>query len=89
MGKIKLTNGGTVVAEEGVRGQREELWAEYLANYKLKNPVKYESKRATSFVDPITGNTVAKRDELAEIPASFRGIVRELKTQKGIIREIS
>jgi len=88
MGKITLNNTG-VVPEEGVRGAREQLWDEYLEKYKLKNPVKYESKRATSYVDPIDGLTKAKRDEFAEIPASFKGIVRELKTLKGVIREIS
>lgn len=89
MGKIKLTNGGTVLPEDGVQGQREELWAEFLANYERKNPVKYASKRATSYVDPIDGLTKPKKDEFAEIPASFKGIVRELKTVKGVIREIS
>lgn len=87
MGKITLNKTGVVA--EGAQGEREKLWSEYLANYKLKNPVKYESKRATSYKHPITGEDVPKKDEFAEIPASFRGVVRELKTVKGIIREIS
>jgi len=87
MGKISLTKTGVVA--EGAQGKREELWAEYLANYKLKNPVKYAQKRATSYLDPISGKEVAKKDEFAEIPASFRGVVRELKTVKGVVREIS
>jgi hypothetical protein len=88
MGKIKLTNTG-VIPDEGARGVREQLWEEFLANYKLKNPVKYATKRSTTYIDPIDGKEKAKRDEFAEIPASFRGIVRELKTLKGTIREIS
>jgi hypothetical protein len=88
MGKIKLNEQG-VVPEEGVRGEREKLWEEFLANYERKNPVKYASKRATTYIDPVDGKEKAKKDDFAEIPASFKGIVRELKTVKGLIREIS
>jgi hypothetical protein len=88
MGKIKLNQVG-VVPEEGARGEREELWKEFLANYKLKNPVKYAQKRSETYLDPIDGKEKAKKDEFATIPPSFKGIVRELKTLKGTIREIS
>lgn len=88
MGKITIAKEG-VVPEEGVRGVREELWDEFLANYQRKNPVKYASKRATEYVDPLTGEKKPKVDEFATIPASFRGIVKELKTLKGVVREIS
>jgi len=89
MGKITVQKGGVVPEEGQVVGEREKLFAEYVANYKLKNPVKYAQKVATSYVDPISGQTVAKKNEFAEIPASFKGIVRELKTPKGVVREIS
>ena len=88
MGKITLGKEG-VVPEAGVRGEREKLWEEFLAKYEMKNPVKYAFKRSTSYVDPIDGLTKAKKDDFAEIPASFKGIVRERKTLKGVIREIS
>lgn len=87
MAKIALNKVGVV--PEGDQGERRALWEEYIAQYKVKNPVKYAMKRATSYVDPITGETKPKKDEFAEIAPSFRGVVRELKTQKGVIREIS
>ena len=88
MGKINIAKEG-VLPEEGTRGAREELWDEFITNYQRKNPVKYASKRATEYVDPVTGETKPKVDEFATIPASFKGIVREMKTLKGIVREIT
>lgn len=66
---IKVTDSGVV---EEPKGEREKRWAAYLANYEAKNPVKYASKRATSFIDEITGLKREKPDEFATIPPSFR-----------------
>ena len=74
MGKITIAKEG-VVPEEGVRGVREELWDEFLANYQRKNPVKCAQK--------------LEAGAFKEIPPSFRAVVKELKTLKGNIREIS
>ncbi len=72
---IKVTDAG-VVSEE-VKGAREARWDAFVANYAIKNPVKYASKRATEYLDEAIGSKtfgemIPKKDEFAEIPASFR-----------------
>lgn len=69
MAKIKV---GPEGIEQEVRPDREARWNDYIENYKKQNPVKYALKRATEYVDPITGKKVAKEDEFASIPPSFK-----------------
>lgn len=78
----------TPPAPRKAKSERETLWEEYLANYKASNPVKYAQKRATTYVDAITGKSMPKKDEFAEIPASFKGIKITKKTQKGLVTYI-
>lgn len=59
--------------------EREELWEEFLENYKKENPIKYAQKRATSYTQTDhlgKVSTLPKKDEFAEIPLSFRGLVK-------------
>lgn len=44
---------------------RQALWEKYLENYKAENPVKFEAKQ--------------KNGEFSKIPASFLGVVRNVK----------
>jgi hypothetical protein len=54
------------------KSDRQMRWEKYVENYAIKNPVKYAMKRATSYIDPLTGREMPKPDELAEVPPSFR-----------------
>lgn len=56
------------------RDPRREAWDAYVEQYRISNPVKYAQKRSTTSTSiGLDGKefTIAKRDELAEIPASF------------------
>lgn len=73
MAKIIANKDGVAPDTEGATsGEREKLWKEYIERYRVSNPVKYKLKEAS----------------FAVIPPSFKGIVREVKTSKGVIREI-
>jgi|DEB19_MinimDraft_3_1074340.scaffolds.fasta_scaffold14510_4 hypothetical protein len=53
---------------------RREAWDAYVESYRISNPVKYALKRATSVTQiGVDGKeyTVSKKDEFADIPASF------------------
>jgi len=71
MAKIE-TNKAGLAPVEGVQGVREQLWAEFLANYKAKNPVKFAAKDAVG--------------AFKVIPASFLGVVKEEKVLGGGVR---
>lgn len=58
------------IAEE--KSERELLWAEYLENYKKKNPVKFARKEANG--------------EFKSPPPSFKGVKTESKTSTGQVR---
>jgi len=69
MAKTKESSKETPV--EASKSQREVLWEKFVANYKLANPVKYESKLA--------------RGEFKNIPTSFKGEITIVKGKEVIV----
>lgn len=55
MTKVKVNDNGV---EEAPRGDREKRWDDFVANYQVKNPVKFATKKANG--------------EFDKIPASFK-----------------
>lgn len=53
--------------------ERQKLWDEYVANYKVKNPVKWEAKNA--------------RGQFDTIPDAFIGLKTVTKQANGTVRE--
>jgi hypothetical protein len=41
--------------------EREQLWAEFLANYKAKNPVKFAAKEAAGAFKTIPASFIGKK----------------------------
>ena len=88
MAKIAVNKEGVAPELEAVVDERQKLWDEFVQLYKEKNPVKYAQKVATTWIDPITGRTIAKPNEFAVIPPSFKGKVKIEKLPNGQTRRV-
>ena len=62
MAEKKLKSNEDIVPQTEPRSEREELWLQYIENYKKSNPVKYARKEANG--------------EFKKIPDSFKGILK-------------
>ena len=77
MAEKKIKEEAKEAVKEAPKTERELVWEDFLADYKAKNPTKYEQKRATTYTEIINGKEVvkAKKDELAVPPDAFIGII--------------